>query len=70
MFKLGSQNNQLVRFMFHERRAITRQTAMISLGIANLTARISDLRRAGYEIAVDTKVDMRGHEYASYRAAI
>jgi hypothetical protein len=67
-FKRGSQNNQLVRFLFHERRAITRQTALISLGIANITARISDLRAAGYVIEVNTKVDMRGKSYASYVA--
>ena len=69
MFKSGSQNHQLVRFLFHERRAITRQTAMISLGVANLTARIADLRKLGYNIVADEKVDMRGHVYASYRAA-
>lgn len=67
-FKLGSQNNQLVRFLFHERRAITRRTAMIDLGIANLTARITDLRKAGYVVESETKVDMRGHQYESYFA--
>lgn len=69
-FKRGSQNNQLVRFMFHEKRSITRLGALTGLGIANLTARITDLRDAGYPVATDIKVDMRGKEYASYRAEI
>jgi hypothetical protein len=69
-FKLGSQNNQLVRFLFHEKRSITRQTAMISLGIANLTARITELRDAGYQIDGTVKVDMRGHKYVAYSARI
>ena len=67
-FKLGSQNNQLVRFMFHENRSITRLTALTSLGIANLTARIADLRDAGYLVAGEIKVDMRGQKYVSYSA--
>ena len=67
-FKLGSQNNQLVRFMFHEKRSITRLSALTGLGIANLTARITDLRDAGYQVAGEYKVDMRGRKYISYRA--
>jgi hypothetical protein len=68
-FKLGSQNNQLVRFMFHEKRAITRLSALTGLGIANLTARITDLRDAGYQVDGVIKVDLRGRSYISYRAA-
>lgn len=67
-FKLGSQNNQLVRFLFHEKRSISRLSALTGLGIANLTARITDLRDAGYEIDTIIKTDMRGRQYASYRA--
>jgi hypothetical protein len=69
-FKLGSQNNQLVRFLFHEKRSISRLSALTALGIANLTARITDLRDAGYEIDTVIKTDMRGRQYASYRAII
>ena len=67
-FKLGSQNNQLVRFMFHEKRSVSRLSALTGLGIANLTARITDLRDAGYEVDTVIKTDMRGRQYASYRA--
>jgi helix-turn-helix protein len=67
-FKRGSQNNQLVRFMFHEKRSVSRLSALTGLGIANLTARITDLRDAGYEIDTEIKVDMRGQKYASYKA--
>ena len=67
-FKLGSQNNQLVRFLFHEKRSITRVSALMGLDIANLTARITELRDAGYQIVGDIKVDMRGRKYVSYRA--
>lgn len=67
-FKLGSQNNQLVRFLFHEKRTITRLSALTGLGIANLPARIQDLRDAGYEIETLTKTDLSGRPYASYKA--
>lgn len=67
-FKLGSQNNQLVRFMFHEKRSITRLSALTGLGIANLTARITDLRDAGYQVDGVFKTDMRGRKYISYKA--
>lgn len=66
MFKLGSQNNQLVRFMLHEKRAINRLTALTELGIQNLTARISDLRRAGYAVFDYHEVDMRGQVITNY----
>ena len=69
-FKLGSQNNQLVRFLFHEKRSITRLSALTGLGIANITARISDLRAAGYQVASETRVDLAGRTYESYRAEV
>ena len=37
MFKLGSQNNQLVRFILHEKRLVNRLNAFTELGIQNLT---------------------------------
>ena len=64
--KAGSQNHQLVRFLFHEQRSITRLSALMSLGIANITARITELRDLGYEIDSQIKVDMQGKKYVSY----
>lgn len=37
-----------------EHGAITRAEAMSELGIANFTARVSDLRRAGVELDTET----------------
>lgn len=65
-FKLGSQNNQLVRFLFHEGRAVSRLTAFTDLGVQNLTARIADLRRAGYIIGQVEDPDMRGKVITQY----
>lgn len=67
-FKRGSQNNQLVRFLFHERRNIDRTTASVELGIQNLTARIAELRKAGYQVAQLEQVNMRGQVITQYIA--
>jgi hypothetical protein len=68
MFKLGSQNNQLVRFLYHERRRVTRLNAATDLGIQNLTARIADLRKAGYQVNQTETVNMRGQVITEYTA--
>jgi hypothetical protein len=65
-FKLGSQNNQLVRFLFHEQRTINRINAAAELGIQNLTARIADLRKVGYPVYQSETVNMRGQIITNY----
>jgi hypothetical protein len=67
-FKLGSQNNQLVRFIYHENRLVGRENAARELGIQNLTARIADLRAAGYDVKQTEIVNMRGQVITEYHA--
>ena len=46
-----SQNDRILNHL--KRYSLTRKQAMDLLGIANLTARVSELRQAGYNV-VDT----------------
>lgn len=44
-----SQCNRILKHL--KRKQLTRAQAMDELGIANITARVSELRQAGYNIA-------------------
>lgn len=48
---------------------LTRLIARDVLDIANVTAVISDIRRAGYKVEVRNKRDFKGRLYASYTLA-
>ena len=45
-----SQQERIIKHLMRGRK-LTRAQAMEQLGIANVTARISELRQAGYDIA-------------------
>lgn len=62
-----SQNDLLLKTM-RAGRKVTRVTAM-SMGIMNLTARISDLRGKGHDVMCDMKTDTLGREYGEFHLA-
>ncbi len=43
--------------------------ALIVYGISRLAACIYDLRKVGYDVAMEMKTDAQGHHYASYSMA-
>lgn len=45
---MKSQHDRIIKHL--RRKTLTRAQAMEQLGIANVTARISELRQAGYDI--------------------
>ena len=65
MFKPGSQNDRLVRHLATG-KTITRYEAMLMFRIQNITARMTDLFHAGYDIKTRIKVDPNGQRYAEY----
>lgn len=48
---LDTQNDRILKHLEHA--SLTRKQAMDKLGIANLTARIAELRQAGYAVGDD-----------------
>lgn len=66
-FGSKSQNGKLLA-QFNQGRKVTRLTAM-HYGIQNLTARISDLRNAGYDIVCNWQTDMEGNRYGEFELA-
>ncbi len=66
-FSPTSQNGKLLAQM-KAGRSVTRVTAF-SYGVMNLTARIADLRNAGYMIECETRSDMDGSRYGSFSLA-
>ena len=61
----GMSQNQKILKMLHEGKKITRLKAM-HYGIMNLTARISELRNAGYDIRCRMRTDADGREYGEF----
>lgn len=49
-------------------RSVTRVTAM-HYGIMNLTARVADLRNAGWKVECETKYDVEGNRYGEFSLA-
>jgi hypothetical protein len=67
LVNVSKQAKQVYNLMKRDGR-ITRYTA-IKYGIANLTARITELRREGIGIGCEIKVDADGREYGSWNIA-
>ena len=61
--------NQLLKNYFDSGKTITRREAILNLGIANLTARLSDLRQQGYPLKTTITKGINRHG-ASVRYAI
>lgn len=64
-FKKGSQNDRLLTHMLGGRR-ITRYEAMLMFRVQNITARISDLVKAGFQVKTTIKTDPNNQTYAEY----
>lgn len=65
MTDFNSQSQRVLKAL-QSGRTVTRLTSMFDLGIANLPARIKDLRDAGYDIKTVMHRDLRGKRYAKY----
>lgn len=63
-FGKDTQCGKLLRLM-ERGRSVTRLTAL-HYGIMNLTARISDLRNAGYDVRCQWRRDDDGNDYGSF----
>jgi hypothetical protein len=57
---------KLVLAYLNERRTLTPMIAMISLGVGSLTARIAELRKAGYDIGDEWVKDHFNRRYKTY----
>jgi len=66
MFKKSSQNSRLLRFL-KTGRDITANQAYDRFGIQNMTARINDLRKAGYAVYLNERVTGNGNTIRVYR---
>ena len=64
---LSPQAAKLLDYLSVDSREITQMVALTILGIGSLTARVGDLRRAGYKIKGTRKHEVRGGTYTSYR---
>lgn len=64
---ISPQSAKLLDYLSEEDREITQLVALTILGIGSLSARIADLRRAGYKIDGKRKHEVRGGTYTSYR---
>jgi hypothetical protein len=64
-FRPGSQNDKLVKHL-SAGNTITRYEAILMFRIQNITARMSDLFRAGYNVVTTVKTDPNGQTYAEY----
>jgi len=64
---LSPQAAKLLDYLSEDSREITQLVALTILGIGSLTARIGDLKRAGYRIEAKRKHEVRGGTYTSYR---
>lgn len=60
-----SKQARLVLRSLEAGRSVTRVTAM-HYGVMNLTARISELRNAGYEITCTMRRDVAGDRYGEF----
>ena len=66
MAKKISQNDMVLSWLINQGELTTRE-AVISLGILSLSKRISELRRAGYPIAMRYITTSTGKRYGAYR---
>ena len=64
-FKTGSQNDRLLKYLTSG-KTITRYEAMLMFRVQNITARMSDLYRAGFQVKTFIKTDPNGQSYAQY----
>jgi helix-turn-helix protein len=65
MFKPGSQNDLLLKHLLSG-KTITRYEAMLMFRVQNITARMSDLYKAGYDVKTTIRTDPNGQTYAKY----
>lgn len=63
--KFTAPQTQKVYDLLKRGQSLTRLTAM-HYGVMNLTARITDLRKAGVSIKCDLKHDLNGNRYGSF----
>ena len=63
--KSPTPQTQKVLKLLKSGKSVTRLTAM-HYGIMNLTARITDLRKAGIPVRCEMKYDMDGNRYGSF----
>ena len=63
--KSPAPQTQKVLKLLTSGKSVTRLTAM-HYGIMNLTARITDLRKAGIPVRCEMKHDMDGNRYGSF----
>lgn len=68
---MKSQNDMLVKWM--KRRWLTRKDAIDQLGIANVTARISELRQGGHNVIDEWRIERNRYgaltKFKAYRLA-
>lgn len=62
---LSPQNKKLLKAL-ESGRTVTRLTAMFDLRIACITARVVELRDAGYDVKTRIRRDNTGARYAEY----
>jgi hypothetical protein len=61
---ISNQAGQVLHLMMRDGH-VSRLTAM-HYGVPNLTARVSELRKAGYPIDCEVKLDASGREYGRW----
>lgn len=66
MFKKSSQNSRLLRFL-KTGRDISANQAYDKFGIQNMTARVNDLRKAGYAVYLNERRTRSGNTMKVYR---
>ena len=65
-FQTLTPQAQKVLHMIRRDGHITRQSAVMSLSVANLTARIAELRSAGFDIICKERNDVNGNRYGRW----
>lgn len=58
---------RVVLLHLEKRKSISPMEALVSYGIARLSARVFDLRTVGYQVVTEMRQDGAGRRYARYR---
>lgn len=64
---LSKQGKKVLELIQRDGR-VTRMTAL-HYGVANVTARIAELRYEGFNVVCEVKVDAEGREYGNWKIA-
>lgn len=66
--KLTTQQKLIIDYL-SKGRTLTNKVALTCLGIGSLSSRISELRRAGFDILVEDEEDHNGQTFRKYNLA-